>query len=342
MKLLFVITSLENGGAERVCASLANYFSTKHKVEILYFSGEIFYEISPKVKLNKFTRNSRIPRLAAKLLAIRKHAKDADCILSFMDSTNILSIIATAFLGRKLIISEHSAHDFVGLKWRVLRRIFYPFATALTVLNKSDFNYYSFVKNKAIIYNPSIFKPSFGGQENGGQENGGQKEKLIIFVGRLEPVKGCDIFLRALALLGLDDFKLLVLGAGSQKKSLQSLSAGLGLKNLEFLGSVSDIQNYYKKAKIIVSSSRFEGLGNALIESAFFECIRVATPTAGALELLEDGKNGFISSDFSEQALAKAILKAINADESVLENTRAQCEKFSLENIAAQWWELIK
>lgn len=332
MKLLFVITSLENGGAERVCASLANYFSKENEVEILYFSGEIFYEISPKVKLNKFSRNSRIPRLAAKLLAIRKHAKDADCVISFMDSTNILSIIATAFLGRKLIISEHSAHDFVGLKWRVLRRIFYPFASALTVLSKSDFNYYSFVKNKAIIYNPSIFKPSFGGQ----------KEKLIIFVGRLEYVKGCDIFLRALALLRLDDFKVLVLGSGSQKKSLQSLSEKLGLKNLEFLGSVSDIQNYYKKAKIIVSSSRFEGLGNVLIESAFFECIRVATPTAGALELLEDGKNGFISSDFSEQALAKAILKAINADEAVLENTRAQCEKFRLENIAAQWWELIK
>lgn len=332
MKLLFVITSLENGGAERVCASLANYFSKENEVEILYFSGEIFYEISPKVKLNKFSRNSRIPRLAAKLLAIRKRAKDADCVISFMDSTNILSIIATAFLGRKLIISEHSAHDFVGLKWRVLRRIFYPFASALTVLSRSDFNYYSFVKNKAIIYNPSIFKPSFGGQ----------KEKLIIFVGRLEPVKGCDIFLRALALLGLDDFKLLVLGGGSQKKSLQSLSEKLGLKNLEFLGSVSDIQNYYKKAKIIVSSSRFEGLGNALIESAFFDCIRVATPTAGALELLEDGKNGFISSDFSEQALAKAILKAINADESVLENTRAESEKFRLENIAAKWWELIK
>ena len=332
MKLLFVITSLENGGAERVCASLANYFSAEHEVEILYFSGEIFYEISPKVKLNKFSRNSRIPRLAAKLLAIRKHAKDADCMISFMDSTNILSIIATAFLGRKLIISEHSAHDFVGLKWRVLRRIFYPFASALTVLSRSDFSYYSFVKNKAIIYNPSIFKPSFGGQ----------KEKLIIFVGRLEYVKGCDIFLRALALLKLDDFKLLVLGGGSQKKSLQSLSAKLGLKNLEFLGSVSDIQNYYKKAKIIVSSSRFEGLGNALIESAFFDCIRVATPTAGALELLEDGKNGFISSDFSEQALAKAILKALNANESVLENTRAESEKFRLENIAKEWWELIK
>ncbi|MDO2409439.1 glycosyltransferase [Campylobacter magnus] len=332
MKLLFVITSLENGGAERVCASLANYFSKENEVEILYFSGEIFYEISPKVKLNKFSRNSRIPRLAAKLLAIRKRAKDADCVISFMDSTNILSIIATAFLGRKLIISEHSAHDFVGLKWRVLRRIFYPFASALTVLSRSDFSYYSFVKNKAIIYNPSIFKPSFGGQ----------KEKLIIFVGRLEPVKGCDIFLRALALLGLDDFKVLVLGSGSQKKSLQSLSAKLGLKNLEFLGAVSDIQNYYKKAKIIVSSSRFEGLGNVLIESAFFDCIRVATPTAGALELLKDGKNGFISSDFSEQALAKAVLKAINADESVLENTRAESEKFSLENIAAKWWELIK
>lgn len=332
MKLLFVITSLENGGAERVCASLANYFSAKHKVEILYFSGEIFYEINSNIKLNKFTSSSRIPRLFAKLLAIRKRAKDADCILSFMDSTNILSIIATAFLGQKLIISEHSAHDFVGLKWRVLRRIFYPFATALTVLSRSDFSYYSFVKNKAIIYNPSIFKPSFGGE----------KEKLIIFVGRLEAVKGCDIFLRALALLKLDDFKLLVLGAGPQKKSLQNLSAELGLKNIEFLGAISDIQNYYKKAKIIVSSSRFEGLGNVLIESAFFECIRVATPTVGALELLEDGKNGFISSDFSEQALAKAILKAINADESVLENTRAESEKFSLENIAAQWWELIK
>lgn len=332
MKILFVITSLENGGAERVSATLANHFSTFCEVEILYFSGEIFYEISPRVKLVKFVGNSRIPRIFAKILAIREHAKSADCVISFMDSTNILSIIATAFLGRKLIISEHSAHDFVGLKWRVLRRIFYPFATALTVLSKSDFEYYSFVKNKAVIYNPSIFAPSFGEQ----------KEKLIIFVGRLERVKGCDIFLRALALLGLDDFRVQVLGSGSQKGELENLSLELGLKNLEFAGAVSDIQNYYKKAKIIVSSSRFEGLGNVLIESAFFDCIRVSTPTAGARELIADGQNGFLSDDFSEQALAQAISKALSADKGILENARVECAKFSLENITGQWWELIK
>lgn len=329
MKILFIITSLENGGAERVCATLANYFSANFEVEILYFEGEVFYEINPAVKLVKIELGNKF-RILKKLLIIRKNVKNANTTISFMDSTNILTLISSFFTGRKIIISEHSAHDFVSKKWRILRRIFYPFASALSVLSKSDYDYYNFVKNRKVIYNPVNYELCADLK----------KENVIIFVGRLEYVKGCDIFLKALAKLDLKGFEIRVLGDGSKKTELLELAKNLGLK-VEFKGNVKDIESEYKRAKIIVSSSRFEGLGNALIESAFFNCVRVATPTTGAKELINDGINGFLSKDFSEDEVATTIKRAMNASNEIIVNSRMQTSEFKIEKIAKKWMELI-
>lgn len=332
MKILFIITSLANGGAERVCASLANHFSKKHEVELVYFGGEIFYEILPSVKLSLIKpAKNRLLRPLSKLGKIRAKCDENDVCVSFMDSTNILVLLANMFSKNKIIISEHSQNNFLSLKWRILRRIFYPFAYALSVLTRADFEYYSFVKKREIIYNPVPFSHEFC-------QN---KENLIIFVGRLEKVKGCDIFLTALSLLDLKGFKVRVLGDGNERKTLENQAKELELE-VEFCGNVKEIQKQYKAAKIIVSSSLFEGLGNALIESMFFDCIRVSTPTNGAKELIDDEKDGFLSPDFSPQSLAKSIQKALSADENIIKNARKKCEFFSLENIEKKWQELMK
>lgn len=337
MKICFVISNLRGGGAERVISVLSSHFADFYDTSLVYFEQEKpFYELNPKINLISLkTPKNRILKILYKIFKIRKISTKHDIIISFMDTTNILVLFSCAFLGKKIFISEHSSYDAIGFKLGLLRRIFYPFSNGLSVLSKQDFKYFNFVKNKAIIYNPFAFYKEFSEQENFNKEN------LIIFVGRLEDIKGCDIFLNALKIADLKDFRVEILGDGSQKNELESLAKNLNI-NVKFLGSIKDIQNFYKRAKIIVSSSKSEGLPNVLIESIFYKCLRVATPTNGAKELINDGVDGFLSKDFSPNELAKSIQKAINCDEKISQNAYKNIANFKLENIYQKWLDLIK
>lgn len=337
MKICFVISNLRGGGAERVISVLSSHFADFYDTSLMYFEQEKpFYELNPKINLISLkTPKNRILKILYKIFKIRKISTKHDIIISFMDTTNILVLFSCAFLGKKIFISEHSSYDAIGFKLGLLRRIFYPFSNGLSVLSKQDFEYFTFVKNKAIIYNPFAFYKEFSEQENFNKEN------LIIFVGRLEYIKGCDIFLNALKIADLKDFRVEILGDGSQKNELESLAKNLNI-NVKFLGSIKDIQNFYKRAKIIVSSSKSEGLPNVLIESIFYKCLRVATPTNGAKELINDGVDGFLSKDFSPNELAKSIQKAINCDEKISQNAYKNIANFKLENIYQKWLDLIK
>lgn len=337
MKICFVISNLRGGGAERVISVLSSHFADFYDTSLVYFEQEKpFYELNPKINLISLkTPKNRILKILYKIFKIRKISTKHDIIISFMDTTNILVLFSCAFLGKKIFISEHSSYDAIGFKLGLLRRIFYPSSNGLSVLSKQDFEYFNFVKNKAIIYNPFAFYKEFSEQENFNKEN------LIIFVGRLEDIKGCDIFLNALKIADLKDFRVEILGDGSQKNELESLAKNLNI-NVKFLGSIKEIQNFYKRAKIIVSSSKSEGLPNVLIESIFYKCLRVATPTNGAKELINDGVDGFLSKDFSPNELAKSIQKAISCDEKISQNAYKNIANFKLENIYQKWLDLIK
>lgn len=337
MKICFVISNLRGGGAERVISVLSSHFADFYDTSLMYFEQEKpFYELNPKINLISLkTPKNRILKILYKIFKIRKISAKHDIIISFMDTTNILVLFSCAFLGKKIFISEHSSYDAIGFKLGLLRRIFYPFSNGLSVLSKQDFKYFNFVKNKAIIYNPFAFYKEFSKQENFNKEN------LIIFVGRLEDIKGCDIFLNALKIADLKDFRVEILGNGSKRIELESLAKNLNI-NVKFLGSIKEIQNFYKRAKIIVSSSKSEGLPNVLIESIFYKCLRVATPTNGAKELINDGVDGFLSKDFSPNELAKSIQQAISCDEKISQNAYKNIANFKLENIYQKWLDLIK
>lgn len=343
MKVLFVISTLRAGGAERVASTLAHKFSQGFDVTLLKFDNdEPFYELGDEVKLKEPGLSvsdkgiwGNLKKRFGKIFWIRKFIKDEkfDLVVSFMDSTNLLVTLANLGLKSRLIITEHSYHKFLSIKWQILKRIFYPLADALVVLTKEDLRHYDFVKSK-VIYNPMFLK---------GFDTKLEKENLILFVGRLIKVKGCDIFLRSLNLIkdDLKDWKIAVLGDGEDKESLCKLALNLGL-NVEFKGAVNNISDYYKKAKILTLSSRSEGLGNAFIEAIFYDVLRVATPTSGAKELINDGFDGLLSEDFEPQSLAKKIKIALGYDLSLVENARSKRDKFELETIFKEWENLIK
>ena len=348
MKVLFIISTLQAGGAERVMSLLASYFAKFHDVTLLKFDTKPpFYELDERIKLidlpfpmvkKGFFAN--LIRRVKKFFYQRNLIKNGgfDVVISSMDSTNINVILSNLFIVKPLFISEHSSADFFkGRGWLFLRRILYPLASGLTVLTKEDYEYYSFVKNKTVMYNP-MFEA---------KKQGLPKENIILFVGRLISLKGCDVFLKAMSLVDkelLKDWKIVIAGAGEERQRLELIAHEQLHLNAEFIGQTSDVASLYERSKILVSSSKTEGLPNVLIESVFFNCARVATATSGAKELIEDGKDGFLVPIDDVKALGSKIELLMRDEElrqELVKNANERKNAFKTDQIYQKWMDFI-
>ena len=247
-------------------------------------------------------------------------------------------ILSNLFINKPLFISEHSSADFFkGRGWLFLRRLLYPLASGLTVLTKEDYEYYSFVKNKTVMYNP-MFEV---------KKQGLPKENIILFVGRLISIKGCDVFLKAMSLVDkelLKEWKIVIAGAGEERQRLELIAHEQLHLDAEFIGQTSDVASLYERAKILVSSSKTEGLPNVLIESVFFNCARVATATSGAKELIEDGKDGFLVPIDDVKALGSKIELLMRDEElrqGLVRNAKERENSFKTDQIYQKWMDFI-
>lgn len=350
MKICFVISGLSQGGAERVLSVLANYLSVRHEITILKFDeNKPFYEILPDIEIisthsgvgNKGFFGNLTKRFD-KFLSIREFLKTHkfDVVISFLDAINVLTLLANSGLKNKIIISEHTNHTFLkSLVWRALKRITYPGAAGLSVLSKFDYDFYTFVKKRAILQNP-MFETSY--------KDNFKKENLILAAGRLINFKGFDIFLKAVSKISpeiLKSWKIIIAGDGEERKNLENLARELNV-NVCFAGFVKNIDELYAKAKIVVVTSRAEGFCNILMESIFFNCARISTNcVAGPSDLINDGVDGFLCAVDDENEIAKKLeilIKDENLRDKFVLAANRRRENFSVDNISGKWIKFIK
>src|SRR5579859_2436943 len=146
MRLCLVISALERGGAERVLSVLANAWTEKgHDVTLITFdnSESPAYPLHPGVVLkslgvpNKPAGNSvrAITRNLQRIFRLRRSIRESapEIVLSFLDFSNIITLLATRRMAVPVIVSERANPAFDDLKslWRTLRRRLYPRAAAL-------------------------------------------------------------------------------------------------------------------------------------------------------------------------------------------------------------------
>lgn len=350
MKISFIIATLGSGGAERVLTTLANELCKKCEVSIIKFNQEeCFYPLDEKVSVQslqafKFDNlYNKILSRFKKFFALKKAMRESksDVFISFLDSTNIACIVANFSSKTPLIISEHSTQSYLKPKiWRALRRIFYPYAQALTVLSKSDKSYYeSFVKKVVVLFNPCHFSA---------QNENWQKENCVIFVGRLDKNKNALLFLKAVAKLPKclqNKYEFLVIGEGDEKENLKQCALNLGIK-VSFLGKVQNIKAVYERAKILCLCSFVEGLPTVLIESLFFKIARISTDYENsAHDLIHDAKDGFIVPKDDEVAMSKKLELLMNDENlrlSLVDEAFKRCKDFNSTHITQKWLRLIE
>ena len=342
MKILFVIAALRNGGAERVLNVLTNELCKDNEITIALLEEDLgLYKFDEKIKIiNLNVTGSGVALKFKKILALRALFKEqkADLIMSFIDWTNVACVLANFGLKSKLIATEHHEHSYLKSKIAsTMRDLAYRFVYGLSVLSKSDYDYYKFAKNREIIHNllfidvPEIY----------------EKQNVILSVARLEAVKGYDVYFEALSKVDkslLDGWEIKIAGSGRQEAELKQMASNLGL-NVKFLGHMSDVGKLYSEAKIFTLCSRSEGLSNVLIESGAFGCARISSDTVGAMELINDGLDGLIFKNGDANDLKdklEMLLKDENLRAKLAKNASKNANLFSKENIIKQWREFIK
>lgn len=341
MKILFIISNLANGGAERVLSTLCDEFSKMGDTcEILYFEQNSgYYEYKATLTHLPLYEKRGILNKLSKFWRINKAIKksNSNAVISMLDQTNINVLISTFFAPKSVIISEHT--DERALKsrfWRAMRRLLYPRAKALVVLNEAEKNYYNFCKNAKVIYNPlnadflSLSAPV-------------NKENIVLCVGRLESVKNYEFYLKSLALISHDlrkNWRFIIAGDGSQKERLLALNNELKI-GAEFIGHAKNTKELYAKASILALPSKSESFGNVLAECISFYCARIATPTAGAIELITHEKDGIIASELEFAKALEELMSDESLRASLAKNALRRLADFEPAKIALKYKELI-
>jgi teichuronic acid biosynthesis glycosyltransferase TuaC len=114
--------------------------------------------------------------------------------------------------------------------------------------------------------------------------------KVIVSIGSLVPVKGIDVLLEAMSRLtaGPGDVKLYLVGDGTGRRELETLTKRLGLESVvRFVGRVDQtgLPDWYRAADLTVLASRSEGVPNVLRESLACGTPFVATRVGGVSEI---------------------------------------------------------
>jgi glycosyltransferase involved in cell wall biosynthesis len=360
MRLTFVISSLQMGGAERAGSLLCNHWAQHgHTVQVLTFDSPgstPFFPLEAAIGLthldllcyssslresvaNTLWRNSVLRR------AIQRSRPDV--VVSFLDTTNVRTLMATAGLGIPVVVSERTdpSLHYIGRTWSFLRALAYPFAAAVVTQTRAALLALPGpARRRGVVIGNVVRQPQPGAL---GTEPILQRP-TILSVGRLNRGKGYFTLLEAFASLSVTrpDWHLALVGDGEARPELESRTQALGLAGrVHFMGATNQVSRLLRQADVFVLASRYEGFPNALCEALAHGVPAVATDTVGAREVLRHEENGLLTPVGNAGALAQALSR-LTDDEALRKRLGARgpdiLERFSVEQVSAQWEELLR
>lgn len=356
MRILYVITGLGIGGAERVVSALADAVATRgHEVRLAYLTGEAL--TTPKreeVKTIALNMRGRWQVLAAYMdLRSLVNEFQPDVVHSHMVHANILCRLLRLTTRMPLLITTAHTRNEEGR----LRMLGYRLTRALPDLttNVSAEAVSAFEEARAVrrgemvtVYNGidlSRFAASPEARERTRASLGINEHcKMLLAVGRLSIPKDYPNLMKAVRLLveaGHDQFHVLVAGEGPLRSELAELSVELGIADrVNFLGVRHDVPDLLAAADIYVLSSSYEGFPMAVGEAMAAGKVIVATDCGGVREFLGDAGLTVPVQDAS--SLARALSTALHLDDDARrrkeEAVLARVRSMYSEEMAVERW----
>ena len=179
---------------------------------------------------------------------------------------------------------------------------------------------------------------------------GFNSEDIILYVGRMEPLKGVDRLVQAMAYLqnGHKARAVIIGGDGHSRDELErlkELSHNLHIEDsVTFQGMIKheELPNYYSAATACVIPSYYESFGLVALESLACGTPVIANDVGNLKNIIHQGKTGYIVLDNSPYNLADKInLLLSNSDVEAALYIRASVSRFSWPNVARQFIEKV-
>ncbi|MBS0334984.1 MAG: glycosyltransferase [Proteobacteria bacterium] len=167
---------------------------------------------------------------------------------------------------------------------------------------------------------------------------------LLLAMGRLHEAKAHDVSLQALA--RLPEAYLWIAGVGPEETKLRALAEALGVaERVRFLGWRNDPSALYRAADLCVFPSRYEPLGNVVIQAWAHGLPVIAAASQGPRALIDDGRDGLLIPIDEPDALAEAV-RALMADpkraKALAQRGRGRvAAEFSEAAVVGQWKTLF-
>jgi glycosyltransferase involved in cell wall biosynthesis len=372
IRVLFFISSLEGGGAERVMVEILNSLDRERIEPVLVLLCP--YENSPyRESLHKDLTVIVLERTSDTLFGkIRQSVQfiktvrevNPHLLMSFLTHNNIMAIVAGILLRIKTIVCEHSTlseviktregEHILGLPTSSVVKLLYRFAERVIAVShgvRSDLvEKFSIPPHKVrVIYNP-VDVDRIHELSNIPAEhpflNGGLP--LVITVGRLIWQKGFETLIRAFQMVVQEmDARLLILGEGPERKSLEKLIQDIGVAGKVSLpGFQRNPYAFLSGADVFVLSSVYEGLPMVILEAMACGTPVIATDCKyGPREILQEGRCGLLVPAGEVYALSAGLSgllgdKALREEFSRLGGERIK--EFSAEKIIEQYEQVIR
>jgi glycosyltransferase involved in cell wall biosynthesis len=147
-----------------------------------------------------------------------------------------------------------------------------------------------------------------------------KKDIDIIYFGRLIKIKGVDVLLKSIGILNKENIfpRVEIIGDGPEKERLIKLAKRLGLRNVNFLGKVTDRVLFFSisSSKISVFPSyRREGIMTTLLEASKYGSVIVASNSCSNKEFVFDGFNGVLFKPKNSKDLAMKLKRVLSDKE---------------------------
>lgn len=348
--IVLVIPTLKLGGAEKVMSELANtWVLQKHQVHVVLLTRdkERFFYIHPDIRVHElgFENKGLIQKIWAELkviIGLRKVFRTLrpDYILCFMEKYNVITVLSSAFLNLRVVLSDRSnPKKKLPPFLKLLKTLTYRSASGIvaqTSMAKLELAKSVRNKNIRVIPNP-VRKFPFDHETS--------RDKIILNVGRLVPEKAQHYLLEAFALVSDSTWRLVICGDGPLRKSLEGQARALNIYSRTlFAGSVTDIDSWLQKSSIFAFTSISEGFPNALAEAmsagmavVSFNC------EAGPSDIVQNGINGFLT-DVGDVAAFHLCLEKLISNKQLRqrlgERARLVSEKLDINVISDSYLNL--
>lgn len=338
-RIALIATDLSSGGGvNRVIRDLAGIFSGHLNCRVTVLNGRSSrpstYLFPSCVEQIDQPAEGLWHYLKA-LWALRRSGPDV--VIGSWAQDNLLLVLVFMFARTKVVLVEHSSWHLHPALIRLLRRLAYPMADAVIVLNPSDLAYYrDFLTNVRMIANPVEPSSNFGNFRRANQ---------VIAVGHLNEIKNFSDAVESWARSQLEPegWSLKIVGSGPEEQSLGAQIERLGLEEVALLPSAGELTPLYQRSSLMLLTSRSESFSLVLAEAMAAGVVPLAYASSGPRFILEDFPELLV--EIGDVATLAERLRALAGSgdlEPLRQRLAASIEaRFAPSVVAEKWRELL-